>query len=118
MRCLLSVPNSTPLAALNWDCGMLSMEYRVLYKKILFLHYLVYLDENTLAKQMFCAQKEFNFPGFVSEGRELLRMFDLPNIVDESIAVTKLQWKTMVRKAIHFKFEEQMKEKIQKMTKP
>ena len=35
----------------------------------------------------------------------------------ESIAVTKLQWKTMVKKAVHLKFEETIKEKIQKMTK-
>ena len=84
---------------------------------MLFLHYLVYLDEDTLAKQIFCAQKEYNFPGFVSEGRELLRIFNLPNIVDESIAVTKLQWKTMVKKAVHLNFEEMIKGKIQKMTK-
>jgi hypothetical protein len=83
----------------------------VLYNKILFLHYLVCLDENTQAKQICCAQKEYNFPGFVSEGKELLMKFDLPNIVDESIVVTKSQWKTMV------KFEDLMKEKIQKMTK-
>ena len=73
--------------------------------------------QNTLAKQIFCAQKEYNFPGFVSEGRELLRIFNLPNIVDESIAVTKLQWKTIVKKAVHLNFEEIIKGKIQKMTK-
>ena len=79
---------------------------------MLFLHYLVYLDEDTLAKQIVCAQKEYNVPGFVSEGRELLRIFNLPNIVDESIAVTKFQWKTMVKKAVHLNFEEMIKGKI------
>ena len=29
LRCLFSVPNSTPATALNWDCGFLSVEYRV-----------------------------------------------------------------------------------------
>ena len=81
---------------------------------MLFLHYLVYLDEDTLAKQIFCAQKEYNVPGFVSEGRELLRIFNLPNIVDESIAVTKFQWKTMVKKAVHLNFEEMIKGKFRK----
>ena len=117
MRSLLSVPNSTPIAALNWDCGMLSMEYRVNQKKLLFLHYLVYLDQNTLAKQIFHAQKEYNFPGFVSEGQALLKFFNLPDIVYEDITVSKLQWKTMVKKAVTSKFEELIKGKIKKMTK-
>ena len=83
----------------------------------MFLHYLVYLDQNTLAKQIFHAQKEYNFPGFVSEGQALLKFFNLPNIVYEDIAVSKLQWKTMVKKAVTSKFEELIKGKIKKMTK-
>ena len=71
MRCLLSVPDSTPIAALNWDCGMWSVENRVIQKKLLFIHYLVHLDEETLAKQILCTQKEFCLPGFVKEGRDL-----------------------------------------------
>ena len=34
IRCLLSVPISTPTAALSWDFGFLSMEYRVFLKNM------------------------------------------------------------------------------------
>ena len=68
LRCLLSVPNSTPIAGLHWDCGMISMEYRVYQKKIMFIHYLVYLDNESLAKEIFCTQREYNLQGFVKEG--------------------------------------------------
>ena len=93
------------------------MEYRVNQKKLLFLHYLVYLDQDSLAKQIFLAQKEYNFPGFVFEGQALLKFFNLPNIVIEDTSISKLQWKTMVKKAVASKFEEMIRGKIKKMTK-
>ena len=86
------------VAALNWDCGMWSVEYRVIQKKLLFIHYLVHLDEENLAKEIFCTQKEFSLPGFVKEGRDLLNYFNLPTIVYNGIAVSKLQWKKWYRK--------------------
>ena len=98
LRCLLSVPNSTPIAGLHWDCGMISMEYRVYQKKIMFIHYLVYLDNESLAKEIFCTQREYNLPGFVKEGRTLLKLFNLPNIIDEDITFSQYQWKSLVKK--------------------
>ena len=50
MSCIIA------LAAMNWDCGMLSMEYKVKQKKLMFLHYLVQMDDENLAKQVFNAQ--------------------------------------------------------------
>ena len=44
-------------------------------------------------------------------------MFNLPNIVDDGISVTQYQWKTMVRKAIHAKYEDSLKNIIQKSIK-
>ena len=98
LRCLLSVPNSTPIAGLHWDCGMISMEYRVYQKKIMFIHYLVYLDNESLAKEIFFSQREYNLLGFVKEGRTLLKLFNLPNIIDEEITFSQYQWKSLVKK--------------------
>ena len=47
-RCLLGVPNSTPLVAMAWDLGMISVEHRI--------------NENKLI------QKSMNFPGFIGFG--------------------------------------------------
>ena len=117
LRCLLSVPNSTPIAGLHWDCGMISMEYRVYQKKIMFIHYLVYLDDESLAKEIFCTQREYNLPGFVKEGRTLLKLFNLPNIIDEDVTFSQYQWKSLVKKAIKSKYEEVLKSTIVQSTK-
>ena len=100
MRCMLSVPNSTPMAALNWDCGFLSVEFSINQKKLIFLHYLVNLDKSALASEIFTIQKENNLPGFVSEGRHLIDMFSLPNIIDDNTEFTKYQWKRLVKSAV------------------
>jgi hypothetical protein len=117
LRCLLSVPNSTPIAGLHWDCGMISMEYRVYKKKIMFIHYLVYLDDESLANKIFCTQREYNLPGFVKEGRTLPKLFNLPNIIDEDVAFSQYQWKSLVKKAIKSKYEEVLKSTIVQSTK-
>ena len=93
IRCMLSVPSSTPAVALSWDFGFLSMEYRVSLKKLMFIHYLLNLDKYSLANEIFCIQKEHNLPDFVKEDRSPLIFFSLPNIIDENIAFTKQQWK-------------------------
>jgi hypothetical protein len=112
LRCLLSVPTSTPVAALNWDFGFLSVEYRVSLKKIMFIHYLVNLNKEALASEIFEIQKEHNLPGLVKEGKELLQYFCLPNIIDEICPFTKQQWKQEAKKAVHSKYEENLKMKI------
>ena len=110
LRCLLSVPNSTPATALNWDSGLLSIKHRVYQKKLMFLHHLVYLDKSSLANEIFSIQKDFNLPGFVKEGREMIKMFSLPNIIDGDLTLTKLQWKRLVKCAIYNNYENQLKE--------
>ena len=112
LRCLLSVPTSTPAAALNWDFGFISVEYRVSLKKIMFIYYLVNLDREVLATEIFHIQREHNLPGLVKEGKELLQYFCLPNIIDESCPFTKQQWKQKAKKAVYSKYEENLKIKI------
>ena len=102
---------------MNWDRGMLSMEYRVKQKKLMFLHYLVQMDDEALAKQIFNAQKEMSIPGFLSEGRELLVYFDLPNLVDKKLNLSKTQWRNKVNNAIKVKYEMELKSIIANSTK-
>ena len=112
MRCLLAVPKSTPCAALNWDTGLVSMEYRVFRKKLLFLYHLRYMDESSLANEIFTLQKNYNLPGAVNEGRLLLEKFSLPNIIDEDHIITQLQWKKHVKTAVNHYYEKELKGQI------
>ena len=72
------------------------------------------MDDETLAKQVFNAQKDLNLPGFLSEGRNLLGYFDLPNLVDNQLDISKSQWRNKVNKAIKMKYEEELKGIISK----
>ena len=112
LRCLFSVPKSTPATALNWDCGFLSMEYRVYQKKLMLLHHITNMDEYTLASEIFNIQKEFNLPGFVNEARQLISIFSLPNIIDEKLKISQIKWKKMVKKSVYLKYESKLKENI------
>ena len=56
--------------------------------------------KNSLAAEIYEVQAKLNFPGLVSECRELLKYYGLPNIIDEHISVSKQQWKSRVKKAI------------------
>jgi hypothetical protein len=112
LRCLFSVPNCTAVTGLNWDSGFISMEYRVYQKKLMFLHYLINMDKSSLASEIFVIQKDFNLPGFVKEGRQMIKMFSLPNIIDDDLTLTKLQWKRMVKRAVYANYENCLKTQI------
>ena len=117
LRSLLSVPISTPCPALDWDTASISVEYRVYQKKLLFLFHLENLEESSLANEIFVLQKNSNLPGFAKEGRQLLKKFSLPNIIDQKQKISKLQWKQMVRKAVHKHYGNHLKTQISKYSK-
>ena len=117
LRNLLAVPDSTPTYTMYWDTGMLTMENRILKSKVLFLHHLVGLDEQSLAKQIFMRQKMMNLPGPVQEFDELLKILNLPDIIYGNTAISKSQWKKIVKKAVLEKNEKDLKEKMSHYTK-
>ena len=83
----------------------------------MFLHHLINLEESSLANEIFITQKNYNLPGFVNEGRNLLRQFSLPNIIDDTITFTKYQWKRRVKAAIYTDYEKILKMKISEYSK-
>ena len=79
---------------------------------IRFIHHLLSLNKSSLANKIFTLQREFNLPGFVQEGRQLIQKFALPNIIDEEHTLTKLQWQQLVKHAIHEAYETDLKSDI------
>ena len=108
-RCLLCVPNSTPIAAMCWDLGTVSIQHQINEAKLMFLHYVNGLDESTLAKEIYESQKSLNFPGLVVEARELLLLYGLPNIIDQKISQSKQSWRKLVKNAIRRRYEDELK---------
>jgi hypothetical protein len=97
-RILLNVPKTCPKPALCWEMGGIQREFRIVLKKLNFLWHLNNLDEGTLAKEIFQAQKEQKLPGLVQECLDWIAILKLPNLLREKI--TKPQWKKQVREAI------------------
>ena len=80
---LLAVPRSTPVASLAWDLGGVKMKNRIIIKKLLFLHHLVGLDKQSLAAQV---QDHQDLPGLVSECKDLISKYKLPNILKSKMS--------------------------------
>ena len=95
-RVLLSVPVGCPIPIMYWDCAGLSMKLRIVQSKLLFLHHLATLDDDSLAKQVYNVQKRLELPGLVEECQEYLIKFGICDITKYS----KTQWKTLIKKCV------------------
>ena len=72
---LLAVPLSCPRPALGWDTKSVSMENRIIQRKINFLVHVKNLKEGDLAKQVYDEQVLNGYPGLVKEVQELCETF-------------------------------------------
>ena len=93
LKCLFAVGSGCPTPLLLSETGMLSMRWRVLGKKLLFLHHVSTLPDTALAKQIFQVQSKLKLPGLVSECHDFLIEHDISDIS----AYTKTQWKKMIK---------------------
>ena len=75
------------------------------------------MESESLAGEIINIQIKFGFPWLVIECRELIQMYQLPNIIDEDINLSKCQWKILVRKAIHRYLEEILKKTFKDYSK-
>ena len=109
-RTLLSTPKSTPPPALCWDFGSLSMKFRIIKKKLLFIHHVINMDETALAKQIQNVQQKYFLPGLTKECQSLIYQLNLPNIFDDKVNLSKHKWKILVKKKIKDENEKYLKE--------
>ena len=114
-RMLLAVPKTTPVASLAWDMGGMKMKYRIILKKLLFLHHLKSLDDSTLANQVLQVQDIHELPGLVSECKEYIRKYSLPNIL--KVSLSHNVWKGKVKKKMEEENAKELKAQIKKSSK-
>ena len=97
---------------MSWDLGMVSLQHQINDMKLMFLHYVIGLDQSVLAKEIYEMQKSLNFPGLVSESRDLITYYDLPNIIDQNVSISKQKWRSLVKQAISGKHALELKSKF------
>ena len=79
-RSLLSVPHTTPKAALTWEVGGMMMKFRIMMNKLIFVNHIMNLDDNTLAKQVLSTQIAQDLPGLKYEAEFFIADLGLPNL--------------------------------------
>ena len=99
-RCLFAVPLSTPKPILRYELGHTSMKEKIHIRKLCFLHHLNHLAKNSLGAEFYDIQVKLKFPGLVNECGNLIRLYDLPNIIDLKIDHSKQAWKKIVKDGI------------------
>ena len=96
LRSLFAVGSGCPLPLLYSQTGTLRMEFRILEKKLTFLHHLEHLPDSALAKEVLKIQTEEGLPGIYNECREFLAHFKIFDLKQYS----KQQFKKLVRAKI------------------
>ena len=107
LRKLFNTPRSTPI-----DSEMLTSKYRIIQNKLNLLFHISRLEKNTLARLIFENQKEYKFPGLVTEMKHWIHSLNLPDIINSRAKISKKQFKNSVYKAIKDKCEDELKQGI------
>ena len=112
-RVLLQVPAGCPKPIMYWDCGGLTMNNRIMKKKLMFLHHIATLSPDSLAHQVYCVQKKLMLPGLVEECQDVLNKFQIPEITQFS----KGQWKHLINQKFAIKNRDELLEKMKRLKK-
>ena len=94
---LFAVSQSCPKPVLCWDTATILMQVRIQRSKLALLHHIKNLDESSLAKQIFNEQKSEGWPGLVAEGDEIARDWNIPDILEPNVQISKLGLKTILK---------------------
>ena len=95
-RYLLATPRSTPIPALLWETGGLTMLSRINMRKLTFYHHLMSLDGSTVASRVAHVAMKAGYPGLMREYKELSSQYNLPCARNTS----KQRWKKLLKRAI------------------
>ena len=96
LRSILGVGSGCPTVLLYSETATLLMEFRILQKKLLFLHHLYNLPDTALAREVLAVQSEQGLPGIVDECNSFLAKFELFDLKQFS----KFQFKKIVKQKI------------------
>ena len=95
-RFLFATAISTPIPALLWETGGLTMENRIKIYKLSFYHHLVSLEQSSVASKIASVAEVAGYPGLVQEYQALCTELRLP----KPQTVSKQSWNKLVKKTV------------------
>ena len=117
LQCMFAVSQSVPKPALCWDTATLGMQVRVDKAKLALLHHITQLDNTSLAKQVYTEQNERGWPGLVAECKKISNDWQVPDITEPGCNISKVEWKTMLKKEAKVQNSKWLMERIKKSSK-
>ena len=90
-RLILNVPGSCPKLALLSDTFMVDMKYRIFNEKCQLLRRTKQLEDNALAKQVYEAAEEHNWPGLGQEVRDICEEIGIEDINKYEVGKEQIQ---------------------------
>ena len=101
LRRVLEVPRSTPTAALYLETGILSIEYEIHIKQLVFLKHILDKDSTDPVAQMYNEMYKFqNEPNWVNNVFELRSRYNLPQNDMNVKSMTRNDWKIFVKNRV------------------
>ena len=97
---IFCIPRTCPKPASYWDSGFLMAGNFIIQRKVMFLHHLISLPEESLAKEVYTIQKENSYPGLVKESEQYLIELGIDS---DPGSFSKWQFKKLVKSKIHEK---------------
>ena len=97
LRCLFAVGSGCPTPLLYSETGTVLMEFRILKKKLMFLHHLYNLPNTSLAYEVLSCQAANDLPGIIHECKNFLDKFNLNDLT----LYSKSQFKRIVNSNIN-----------------
>ena len=117
LQTLFAVGQSCPSPALCWDTDTLQIKIRIDQAKLNLLHHIKNSDKDTLAKQVYDEQSDHGWPGLVSECRDIMKEWGIPDITRDGDNITKAQWKNIVKKEARNQNSKSLSTQIKKSSK-
>ena len=99
-RTLFRAPKGNPLVLYFWDTGSLLNENFLILQKLLLLHHLISLPNDSLAKEVVLQQREESLGGLLQESDYYLEQLDIKS---DPVSFSKTQWAKLVKSRIHSK---------------
>ena len=91
------------------------MKNKTSIKKLKFMHHVVHLEEDSLAKEIFNEENRFEFPGLWKECTELMEELDIP--IDKVYDSSKGEWKRLVNARVEENNKKELLEQIKSYKK-
>ena len=101
VRKVMRLADSTPKAIINWDIGLQKMNWRVAYKKLVFVQKIMCKDENNIAKKVIQEEISTGIKGLAHECRQICLDLGLSDITNTFLTKSKL------KSAIFFQMNEE-----------